>query len=453
MRFCNYKLFMRSKIYIPLALLVAFAWLCNYKCYARRPVLFGDIPNVSINAIPANKNSVFKGNGTVNYTVKLSADGDLNGAHLFCHVFSNFGKLVYTESVTVSIAKDNKASYNFKFNCKEAGFYNVSFGFNSAALHDSIKRVFAYNPSAIKAALNKPADFDAFWKQSIDSLHTIPPQYKITEEKALSVNSKKVYLVEMHSWANTVIYAWLTIPDKRPSRIPVRYHLPGYLQKAEPDFDDNEFAVFSLDVRGNGISQKSLNTHGRYATIGIESKYKYIYRGAYMDCMRGLDFIFANAKLGLDTTRVLVEGTGQGASFALALAGLDKRVGLVFARSPLYAAFADAYKIACVNKVPNDPLMLVANYLKTKPTFKPDSLLSLWSYFDPLNFASSVKCPLFMGLNLTDDTAPAFCGQAFYNVLKNKDDGYYVLPEATPDWNKGLNDAQYFWTKALFKML
>jgi cephalosporin-C deacetylase len=126
-----------------------------------------------------------------------------------------------------------------------------------------------------------------------------------------------------------VIRGWLTIPNDRPKKIPVKYRLPGYVVKMEPSLDDDDFAVFNLNVRGNGNSADAINTHGEYNLYNIENRDQYVYRAVYMDCVRGLDFLCSQNGLDLDTTRIMVDGASQGGGLAIALAALDKRVKLV----------------------------------------------------------------------------------------------------------------------------
>jgi cephalosporin-C deacetylase-like acetyl esterase len=301
-------------------------------------------------------------------------------------------------------------------------------------------------------SLNKPDDFDEFWQKTRDTLKTIAPHYKIIEQRALSINNKTVYLIEMHSWGDAIVRGWLTIPNNRPKKIPVKYRLPGYIVKLDPNLDDDDFAVFNFNVRGSGNSANAIDTHGEYDLYNIENRDKYVYRAVYMDCIRGLDFLCAHANMGLDTSKIMVDGSSQGGGLAIVLAAMDKRIKSVTTQVPLFANFRKAFEITSLNPKSQTPVGMITNYVRTHPGFTKEKLFKVWDYYDPLNFAPQVKCPVIMAIGLLDEFCPPQCSFAMYNRLTNKQNECWVSPEKTHEVDELYYTYQFLWFQDILRL-
>ena len=74
---------------------------------------------------------------------------------------------------------------------------------------------------------------------------------------------------------------------------------------------DEPAPLLALDIRGHGISRLDFDPGQReYMWEGIEGPAKdYVYVGAYMDCIRGLDFLASRPEV--DASRLVVEGGSQ----------------------------------------------------------------------------------------------------------------------------------------------
>lgn len=406
---------------------------------------------IVVNIKPGKKDAIFSSDGTVSYklnvksTYKKAQDGKLT-----CIVMTDDSKPVTEISKDFRIGSNGTRNVKFKFKAKEPGFYQVKFAFNLSFYDDTIKKVFGINPQDIKPTLHRPADFDVFWQRTLDTLRRIPPQYKITEDKNQSTDEMKVYLVEMHSWGNAIIKGWLTIPTKRTSRLPVRYRVPGYLVAMHPSFTEDDFAVFQLNVRGNGNAKSAINTNGlQYNLYNIQSREKYVYRAVYMDCMRGLDFIMSNAQqFGLDTGRVSLDGGSQGGALAVVVAALDHRIKCVTTEVPLYSDIRDASRITRLTPPKtNTPVYYLNNYVKTHPSFPFERLFRVWDYFDPMNFAQRVQCPVLMGIGLMDDLCPPSASFGMYNYLATEDKERWVSPDKGHEVDAIYYRFQYVWLR------
>lgn len=415
----------------------------------------GDDPEgevlIKIKASP--KSGLLKGSQTPSYNVDLKSTYKVKqDGKLTVMVTTDMGEKVTEKFYNVKLGKEGSRSIDVDLPRQQPGFYQVRFMLNLSFYDDTLKRIYGVEPERITAQTNKPGDFDTFWDNSKTVLSKIEPQYKVTRQADQSTKDKDVYLVEMRSWGNAVIRGWLTIPVKRSKKIPVKYRLPGYVITMKPTLDDDEFAVFNLNVRGNGNSKDALKYNGEYNLYHINSRDEYIYRAVYMDCVRGMDFITAYADyFGFDEDKVAVVGGSQGGALALVLAGLDNRAKLVTAELPLYSDIRDAIKIGtALYPEKKSPVWMLGDYVRKTPSFNEKRLFALWDYYDPINFAPAVKCPVLLAVSLLDELCPPRASFAMYNQLASKKKETWVSPNLTHEVDDSYYQFQYYWIKETF---
>jgi cephalosporin-C deacetylase len=407
---------------------------------------------VKIKASP--KSGLLKPSQTPGYSVDLKSTYKVKqDGKLTVMVTTDLGEKVTEKFYNIKLGKEGSKSIDVDLPRQQPGFYQVRFMLNLSYYDDTLKRIYGVDPEKIMpTAVNKPGDFDTFWDNTKAVLAKIEPQYKVTRQADASTKEKDVYLVEMHSWGNAVIRGWLTIPVKRSKKMPVKYRLPGYVITMKPTLDDDEFAVFNLNVRGNGNSKDALKYNGEYNLYHINSRDEYIYRAVYMDCVRGMDFITAYADyFGFDEDKVAVVGGSQGGALAIALAGLDTRAKLVTAELPLYSDIRDALKIGTtLYPEKKSPVWMLGDYVRKTPSFNEKRLFALWDYYDPINFAPAVRCPVLLAISLLDELCPPRASYAMYNKLASKKKETWVSPDLTHEVDDSYYQFQYYWIKETF---
>ena len=373
---------------------------------------------VKVSVIARKSNSIFKRkkvhyrihilntynepqDGTVTYEIRSEKNKQLSGGVFNIHI-------------------DAKSSINIKtkFKVPAAGFYDYIVRINLSDYDDTIKSVFGYKPKLINTLFHKPADFDQFWDNAKKELATIEPKYVIEYSKKQSTKTHRYYNVEMQSLNNITIHGWLSIP-RLPGKFPVLLVMPGYKQVLQPMFPDDQ-AIFCLTVRSvEQLNKKGMNPRDEpeYCMVNIDDKNNFIYRGAYMDCLRAVDFIFANYQLGLDTGRVIVFGGSQGGSFALITAALDHRIAICGADNPIFCDFHNYYEIANNKTSDAFPIKYYNWHLRQNASMK-EYLFKVLDYFDVQNFIPYIKCPALFALGNLDPIAPPGCVYAAYNKLE-----------------------------------
>ena len=404
---------------------------------------------IFIDTKAGNKNAIYSDRSSITYklvvksTYNVKQDGKLT-----YDLLTDDWKKVYTKSVPVRLGKKGSGTYNVRIPHQAAGVYRVHFSFNLTYYDDTVKRVVAVSPEKIRTESYMPADFSEFWSKSKDQLAKVAPDYKVTEDNKQSTKDVTVYKVEMRSWNNVPIRGWLTVPTEGKNW-PVIYKLPGYNIAMKPEMDKPDFAIFSLDVRGNGMSRDIVAPDpDRYNLTNIENRDLYIYHGVYMDCLRGLDFIMAKGEeYKLNTSRVCAYGGSQGATLAIVTAALDKRITACTFELPLYAGMHDAYRIGTSFPRTTWPMNRFQDYLKAHRTYTQQRFLSTWDYYDPQNFISRIKVPVLMGVGLLDEFCPPRCSFGMYNKLTTDQKEYVVAPDKAHEMNFDYFMFQLLWFK------
>jgi len=409
--------------------------------------------DVVLKATPYNKTALFTSSEEVRYRLQLhnNTKQQQNGRVLY-QVTTDDGKKVTADSVQISLREGADKDIIVNISKRNTGFYRINFIVKLPEYDDTVRRVFGVNPEKVTSQLHKPKDFDAFWKQSKVELAQVPANYRVLERRDLSTQYKKVYSVEMHSFGDLVIRGWLVVPTDG-NKFPVHYRVPGYVVSLQPNMDNDDFIAFDLNVRGNGNSKDVINIGtDNYSLINIENKDKYIYRGVYMDCLRGLDFLYSHSNLGIDTSKIFVEGGSQGGSLALVTAALDKRVKLLTMQVPLYADIHDNFAISASYEQQVFPFKVFRKYQSQHAGFSWEKFYSTFDYYDPQNFAPMVKCPVLMGIGLLDQFCPPRCSMALYNHISSANKEFVCVPNSTHEVNFNYFMFQNLWLREKFRM-
>jgi len=235
----------------------------------------------------------------------------------------------------------------------------------------------------------------------------------------------------MKSLGGVRVHGWYAHPRAK-TRLPAMLHVQGYGTVMEPsDLGNEGFAQFFLNIRGHGNSRDDVKPgFPGYLQTGLENKDTYIYRGAYMDCLRAVDFLCSRPEV--DTARVGVIGSSQGGALSVATAALDPRIKLCLPDVPFLSDFRLYFQVA------RWPANEFNDYMAL-PGHSWEQVYSVLDYIDIMNLAPMIKCPVLMGVGLFDDVCPAAINFAMYNALTTKVKKYYLYANS----GHGLPGEQY----------
>ena len=343
--------------------------------------------------------------GTVSYRVREATKGTIVSQKVFDVRLKKRG----TQNLKIVVSTPPKP-----------GIYNIDFSVNTNTYDDTSHYAFGYEIAQINTPYHRPEDFDEFWKRAMEELATINPSYKVEEDPELSDVKFNVYHVEMNSLDNVKINGWLTIPrTKMGGKFPVVVGYGGYQVMARPlKFDD--FACFTVNTRGADRENSSdINPNGEeLLTLNIWDPQHYVYRGIYMDCIRAIDFLYANETMGFDVNRIALFGGSQGGSFALIVSALmNKKIKTCIADNPTYCDYH--LNLAMESQIRERSFVLeyIHKFLAANRNYTLNDLLQTLSYFEIQNFIPKIKCPVLFGIGLLDPLAPAVTTIGAYNKL------------------------------------
>ncbi len=389
----------------------------------------------------------------VGYDIKLNNTiTDNQKGTIVLSIKNLFGQAIYTEEIPLFIAPKGVFYKDLKIDASKfiPGFYYTQMVIKTNHFNQNFNYVIAVEPEKISSTSSTPFDFNTFWNEAKNDLANINPLYKITRRGDVSTSTNDVFLIEYISLGNVPIRGWLSIPKGR-RKYPVIYKLANY---ATDNFIDNQsnMATLSIDVRGIGISaDMGKIVYDNYITAGLTNRNKYIYRAVYMDCLRGLDFLYKNASLMIDTSKIIVKGEGQGAAIAAIIASFDNRVKGIIMEKPTLVDMRTVFTVAEQRNQKMWPVNAVKSFLSDKK-ISTDDFFKTWDYFDPLSFATQIKCPVLVGLSLKHSTSLPQPTYNFYNQLINKKRELYCVA----DNENGMNDAYYrfenYWIKEILRL-
>ncbi|GAA1725474.1 cephalosporin-C deacetylase [Isoptericola hypogeus] len=267
----------------------------------------------------------------------------------------------------------------------------------------------AYRPQP-----EEPADFDAFWKQTLDAAAAAASEPESVPFDA-GLATVEVRDVTFSGWAGQPIKAWLLLPRGRSGPLPAVVQYIGYNGgRGVPwewlTWSAAGYAHLVVDNRGQGGGGKTTadtpdvapEGHGSsspgFLTRGIEDPAKHYYRRLVTDAVRAVDAVKALPEV--DPTRVAVLGGSQGGGLALAVAGLRDDLAGAIADVPFLSHYRRASQIT-----DEGPYSEIARYLKGH-RFEVEDVMRTLSYFDATNFAARARCPGWFSVALMDKVCP-----------------------------------------------
>ena len=319
-------------------------------------------------------------------------------------VVTDKGEPFCTKTVTADLRKGADTLYIPL--ALEPGFYRVSLGLANSNLQDYSFNI-GCEPEQIVSPQDKQPDFDAFWADNLKQLASVPMRAKMTRLPEHSSEARTMFRVDMLSFGGNEISGIVLIPNK-PGRFPAKISYMGYGAdvwypdpSSEPDLVD-----LTLSVRDQGLNR----TPGQgWVRQGLDSKENYYYRGAFLDCVRAIDFVASLPQV--DPERIVAEGGSQGGAFTLVAASLDHRLKAIAPFVPFLSDFPDYFQVA---EWPGNEILPAAK----AAGIADEDLYRTLSYFDVKNFTDRIECPVLMGFGLQDPVCPPHTNFAGFNMIR-----------------------------------
>ncbi len=282
-------------------------------------------------------------------------------------------------------------------------------------LEEKIRELESWRPE-----LTREKDFGEFWEETLAKGAAVPlrPKRVKVDYPARHV---KVYEISYNGFDETRIYGWMAVPafGGAERKIPclIQYH--GFTDSRGFPWQLMHWAmmgmaVLAVDCRdqggitGNCASYSRCGQVANVVTKGLLDPREYYYRGVYVDCLKALDF--AAGCFEVDEGRMVVRGTSQGGAVGMAVCALDSRPALGIVNVPSNSNVEERI-------IGNHGSFSAVNeYLQHFPD-NTDQVLKTLSYFDTMNMADQIRCPVFASVALGDEVCPARCYYASYNRI------------------------------------
>jgi cephalosporin-C deacetylase len=267
----------------------------------------------------------------------------------------------------------------------------------------------------------EPADFDAFWAETLTSTAKHPIDVRISEV-TIGLATIRTYDVTFRGFAGQDVRAWLRVPAGREGPLPAVVQYVGYGGGRGHALENlfwasAGFAHLQMDTRGQG-SGWSLGATPDDAvtppqgpgvmTRGILDPATYYYRRLFTDAVRAVDA--ARDLDVVDSGRVAVLGGSQGGGLALAVSGLRDDLAGVVSFVPFLCDFPRAVRITDAY-----PYREIIDYLKVHRG-EQDQVHRTLSYFDGVNMARRATAPALFSVALRDAVCPSSTVYGAYHV-------------------------------------
>jgi cephalosporin-C deacetylase len=274
---------------------------------------------------------------------------------------------------------------------------------------------------AYRPARSEPADFDAFWQDTLASARRYPLDASFAPIDA-HLRTLDVFDVTFAGWGGQPIKGWFLTPRGASAPLPCVVLYIGYGGgRAFPinwiDWPSLGYAHLVMDTRGQGSAWLQGDTpdpegsdpaYPGYMTRGILDPQTYYYRRVFTDAVRAVEA--ARSHPLVDVGRVVVTGGSQGGGISLAVAGLaPELIRAVMPDVPFLCHYRRATQL-----VDTMPYTEITRYLKIHRE-RVAAVFRTLSYFDGLNFSARAHASALFSVGLMDDICPPSTVYAAYN--------------------------------------
>ena len=282
----------------------------------------------------------------------------------------------------------------------------------------------AFLPNQIEPTVPNPEDFDDFWAKAVADVRRVPLQPMMTLQPELCTAECDVYEVRFQNHKpGCYLYGMLSIPKQsafshQPSdKMPAVIEWPGAGVKPhrgiQGELTKHGCVVLEMGVNGIPVNRdddfyRDLKANGlsEYWTIYNEDRDKYYYKKIYAGTVKAADFLCTLDFV--DTTRIAVTGGSQGGALSIIHAALDPRVKCASAAYPALCEIAGYYygRVGGWPRILRDPKEVAR-----------DEKARVSAYYDVVNFARRLRCPIKMYIGYNDRTCCPTSTYAAYNVI------------------------------------
>jgi cephalosporin-C deacetylase-like acetyl esterase len=284
-------------------------------------------------------------------------------------------------------------------------------------------------PAGIGLSAPCPADFDEFWKSKLKELKKVPANPKL---ESVEVNRPNVsyWKITLDNIRGTHIHGQLARPTqgkKFPALLIVQWAgVYGLQTNWVTDRAAEGWLVLNIephdlpiDEPASFYKEQGSGPLKNYWAIGNDDRDTSYYLRMYLSCYRAAEYLAKRKDWDGDT--LVVMGDSQGGMQTLMLAGLDP--GRITAALALVPAGCDMLGPQA-GRAPGWP-----HWYDNTEGKDAGKVHEASRYYDVVNFAQRIKCPVLIGLGLRDEVCPPSSVLAAVNVIKSPKE-VVILPRS-----------------------
>ena len=304
-----------------------------------------------------------------------------------------------------------------------------------------------FSPERLTPFVGEPKDFREFWQKAVAEDKKFPLTYTVEPAPQYTTDKMTCQLVKLQlNPEGRCMYGYLFIP-KGDGKYPAvlcppgagvktikeplnhRYYGEGGMIRCEieihgchPELSESEFAALRKEK-------------GKYLEFGLENPDSYYMKDVYLGCRRFLDLLTSLPEW--DGVNLFTQGGSQGGALAITTAGLDERVNGCVANHPALSDMT-GYLSDKTGGYPH-------HFRKDRNDATPEKIRTL-EYYDVVNFARHLTCPVRMTWGFNDVTCPPTTSYEVYNVITAPKEA--LLTPINEHWtSKATEYGHYQWIK------
>ena len=272
----------------------------------------------------------------------------------------------------------------------------------------------AFSPERIKPFTTMPRDFDRFWQKALKEAAATDLDPVVTPLPSRSTDRVEAFLVKLTVGPDgRNMYGYLTKP-KGEGKYPVLFCPPGAGASKigfTTYYSEQGYIYLNICIHSGCNPELSDDLYAsarrvadNYERRGIEHKDSFYYRSVYAGCSRCVDFLCSLPEW--DGRNVGVTGGSQGGALTIVTAALNPKVTFCV---PFYPALCDLTGFSH-GRAGGWP-----KYFQKGD--EADGAAETLQYYDVVNFARRLRCPVFFSFGYNDDTCSPTSTYATYNEI------------------------------------
>jgi len=307
-----------------------------------------------------------------------------------------------------------------------------------------------FSPEQLKPYTKDPADFDAFWQSCIQEARKTPLSVSCKKSEKYTTDKVDCYLLKIRTDSRHSIYGYLTKPKTAAiGQHPVVLCPPGAGIKTikEPMrnhyYAQNGFIRLEMEIHGLNPEMSdeqfkeiaaAFSAENGYVENSLDNRDNYYMKHVYIGCLRAIDYLCSLPEW--DGRNVFVQGGSQGGALSLITAALDQRVSACVANHPALSDMAGYLD----HRAGGWPHLIRENQM-----LMPQKVLTL-QYYDVVNFARRIRCPVFLTWGYNDDVCPPTTSYIVYNLITSPKEA--LITPINEHWTSpDTNYRQMLWLK------